>query len=488
MQTKKDRWQEDLFVSGPLSSLVPEDHLFKRVDKVLDFSWLHDAVRGCYCQDNGAPSVDPELALRLMLAGFFEGIVQDRKLMRRAQTDLAFRWFAGLRLDEKLPDRSSLTRIRQRWGEELFRAVFDRTVKQCVAAGLVNTDTVHIDATLIRADVSWESVTTRHVDEVLDANREEEGASDDGDPPRRARGRSRSNKPKKYSPTDPDATLATSSKHSRLAPAYKQHTAVEDHSGVIVDVTVTTGEVNEGKLLLEQIERIEAHTENTVKAVTCDAAYAHPANYKSLEERHTDAVIPPQRPATRKKGNQRIPARRFKYDTHNDRVTCPAGKHLQRSTYVASRNGAIYRARPSDCAACPLRARCFSSTAKARTVLIGEAYTALLRARRRKEKGWDETTREKYTRHRWRVEGVHGRSKTQHGLGRAARRGLANVRVQSYLTAAVMNLKHLATTLDAVQRRITHSLRPTGTPKPTLYALLDWWMSFYPRIQTTAAA
>ena len=154
MQTRKDRWQEDLFVASPLRALVPEDHILKRVDKVLDLSWIHEAVQDRYCQDNGRGSIDPECALRLMLAGFFQGIVRDRTLMREAQVNLAIRWFAGYRLDEKLPDHSSLTRIRQRWGEAVFREVFARTVRACAQAGLVNTRTVHVDATLIRADVS----------------------------------------------------------------------------------------------------------------------------------------------------------------------------------------------------------------------------------------------------------------------------------------------------------------------------------------------
>ena len=134
MQSRKD-WQEDLFVASPLRELVPDDHILKRVDAILDLSWLHEAVRECYCQDNGRPSIDPEAALRLMLAGFFQGIVHDRKLMREAQVNLAIRWFTGYRLDESLPERSSLTRIRQRWGADLFRRIFERTVAQCVAAG-----------------------------------------------------------------------------------------------------------------------------------------------------------------------------------------------------------------------------------------------------------------------------------------------------------------------------------------------------------------
>jgi transposase len=108
-------------------------------------------VAESYCSDNGRPSIDPEAALRLMLAGFFAGIVHDRKLMREAQVNLAMRWFAGYRLHEELPNHSSLTRIRQRWGEERFKRIFQRTVAACIKAGLVDGETVHVDATLMRA-------------------------------------------------------------------------------------------------------------------------------------------------------------------------------------------------------------------------------------------------------------------------------------------------------------------------------------------------
>lgn len=459
MQSRKD-CQEDLFVASPLRDLVPDDHILKRVDAILDLSWLHDEVRECYCQDNGRPSIDPEAALRLMLAGFFQGIVHDRRLMREAQVNLAIRWFAGYRLDEVLPDRSSLTRTRQRWGAQLFRRIFERTVAQCIEAGLVSADTVHIDATLIRADVSWDSLTTRHAEQVMVSNDDEAQERDDDDePPGRGPGRPRTKKPKpqKYSPTDPDATMSTSCKQYHLEPTYKQHTAVEDRSGVIVDVHVTTGQVNEGNQLLEQVERIEATLGEHLACVTCDAGYAHGANYAALEQRGTDAVIPPQ--AAQRRAYERIPARRFKYDAYNDRVICPTGKHLDRKSRTS--NGYIYRARAQDCQTCSLRERCFSQSAKARSVLLGEGYTALLRARRRKEKGWEPPTREKYTRHRWHVEGVHGRAKTQHGLARAVGRGLNNVAIQAYLTATVMNLKKIVTTeqmrdgLLATMKRLT---------------------------------
>jgi len=276
MLGNQERWQEDIFVSCPLRDLVPDDHILKLVDSVLDLSWLNDEVRDLYSEQMGRPSIDPESAVRLMLAGFFQGVVHDRKLMREAQVNLAIRWFAGYRLDEKLPHHSSLTRIRQRWGAERFRRIFERTVAACVDAGLVDGETVHVDATLIRADVSWRSITEQHVEQVLSENREEEQGSEQE--PKQGKGRCRPQskpaKSKKRSTTDPEATMVTNRSDQRLEPSYKQHTAVDDKAAVIVDVEVTTGEVNEGTQLAEQIERIENNTGSSITTITADASYA----------------------------------------------------------------------------------------------------------------------------------------------------------------------------------------------------------------------
>ena len=161
--------------------------------------------------------------------------------------------------------------------------------------------------------------------------------------------------------------------------------------------------------------------------------------------------------------------RRFKYDERHDRVKCPAGNYLERKGRTSTDNGYLYRARSCDCKTCPLRERCIPPTARVREILIGDGFTALLRARRRKEQGWDRQTREKYIRHRWRVEGVHGRAKTQHGLARAKGRGMDNVATQVYLTAAVMNLKKLAATQPIVDaflaaaKRLRARLRQSWT-------------------------
>ena len=123
------------------------------MNQIIGLSWVEEEVADRYCNGNGRPSIAPECAMRLMLAGFFLGIVHDRKLMREAQVNLAVRWFAGYNLEDKTPDHSSLTHIRQRWGEDCFMNVFEKTVEQCTSHNLVSAETVHVDATLIRADV-----------------------------------------------------------------------------------------------------------------------------------------------------------------------------------------------------------------------------------------------------------------------------------------------------------------------------------------------
>jgi transposase len=163
MLGRRARGQLEFFVCGSLRDLVPDDHVLARVDRVLDLGWLHAKVSGLYARE-GRPGIDPEAAVRLMLAGFLLGIVHDRRLLREAQVNLAIRWFAGYGLQERLPDHSSLTRRRQRWGAGRFRRIFERTVKACIAAGIAKGEIVHADASLIRADLAWESLARRHVE------------------------------------------------------------------------------------------------------------------------------------------------------------------------------------------------------------------------------------------------------------------------------------------------------------------------------------
>ena len=454
MLDRRERLQDELFVAGSLRQLIPDDHILVRVDKVLELAWLRAEVSDCYDLHQGRPGIDPEVAVRLMLAGLLVGIVHDRKLLREAQVNLAIRWFVGYRLHERLPDHSSLTRIRQRWGEERFRRIFERTVLSCLDAGLVKGDLLHLDATLIRADVSWESLVKVHVDQVAEANAD--GGDDDGPPtgggmPKA--GKVKGGKLKKISRTDPQARMATAHRSQRLEPSYKQLMAVDGEAGIVVDVAVTPGESHEGASLPGHLERIAALTGLAPERVTADKAYATGQNYALLEARGARGVIPPQRlrPAA-------VPLERFAYDAKHDLVRCPRGRRLLAAARYAK--GRFYRASRRDCQVCPLKAACVPKSMTARSVMVGDGYPALLRARRRHRRKLPED-RIAYGRHRFRVEGLHGEAKAQHGLRRAMRRGLWNVAIQVYLTAAAINLKRLAALFSPIAwlKAVTGHLR-----------------------------
>src|SRR5215469_9946602 len=146
--------------SVSLDALVPRDHFYRHLDRVLDLSFVCDLVRDCYAA-GGRPSVDPVVFFRLQLVMFFEGIRSERLLMRTVADRLSVRWFLGYNLDEPLPDHSSLTSIRTRYGLSVFRRFFEAIVEQCQHAGLVWGRELYFDATHVLADAAMDSLAPR---------------------------------------------------------------------------------------------------------------------------------------------------------------------------------------------------------------------------------------------------------------------------------------------------------------------------------------
>jgi hypothetical protein len=196
-------------------------------------------------------------------------------------------------------------------------------VKACVEAKIAAGEVVHVDASLIRADVSWESLAARHVEAVSRAN-------DHADEEAEKRGR-QSGRYKKVCLTDPDATMATSARNRRLEPSYKQHAVVDDVRGVVLDVEVTTGEVNEGQVVLERVDAAAAVTGQTITTVTADAGYAYGKVYGGLERRGIVPLIP----AKIEPIKSPVPLRRFRYDAKHDLAKCPRGKMLRPGRPIA---------------------------------------------------------------------------------------------------------------------------------------------------------
>src|SRR6187455_620288 len=118
-----------------LEELVPPDHFYRHLERSLDLSFVRDLVREAYAE-TGRPSIDPVIVFKLQLILFFEGLRSERQLLEVVADRLSLRWFVGYDLTESLPDHSSLTRIRERYGLEVFRRFFETIVEQCIRAGL----------------------------------------------------------------------------------------------------------------------------------------------------------------------------------------------------------------------------------------------------------------------------------------------------------------------------------------------------------------
>jgi transposase len=134
-----------------LEDLVSKDNSYRRLEERLDLSFVREMVEDRYAT-SGRPSIDPEVFFRLQLVMFHEGICSERELMRIVADRLSLRWYIGYDLFEPLPDHSSLTRIRGRFGLSVFRRFFERIVELCVEAGLVWGEELYFDATKVDAN------------------------------------------------------------------------------------------------------------------------------------------------------------------------------------------------------------------------------------------------------------------------------------------------------------------------------------------------
>src|SRR5437868_378348 len=158
MGTKERNFAPLIHVS--LEELVPQDHLYRHLERTLDLSFVRELVHETYV-GGGRPSIDPVVFFKLQLVMFFEGIRSERELMRQAADRLSVRWYLGYNLGESLPDHSSLTRIRIRYGVEVFRRFFETIVDQCQQAGLVWGKELYADATKVQANAALSSMKPR---------------------------------------------------------------------------------------------------------------------------------------------------------------------------------------------------------------------------------------------------------------------------------------------------------------------------------------
>lgn len=409
--------QSDLFVHGfSLEARVRRDHPLRQVEAMVDFDFVAAEVEHLY-GGTGRESIPPPTILKLMFLLFFYNVRSERELMATLPAQIDWLWFLGFAINTPIPDHSVLSKARRRWGVDAFRRFFERVVQQCCDEGLLEGGTVFCDSSLVDANASVDSIVTAaciRLDDQTDAA----GAGE-------AKG---------YSTSDLDAAVVSKRGSGPARPRYKTHRAV-DGSGVVTSTMVTPGDVNEGSLLSELIDQHEANTGDVVRTAVADSQYGSTENLLACSDRGIQ-------PHMNVRGQMRnIAAERgvfdqsaFKYDEHTDTFTCPNGATLSRAGKPDQWGLAPYNARQRDCAACPFKSQCTSSSKRTvrRHVRHEDVQQAIKRAS-------SAAARRDLRKRQWLVEGSFAQA-TRYGLKRARYRGLSNVAIQDALIAAIQNI------------------------------------------------
>lgn len=442
MMGRQNNDQDHLFYEFRLDEAVPNNHLVRKIDGVLDLSWVHTELAPHY-PPLGRLSIDPELMIRMLIIGYVFAIRSERALCRDVQVNLAYRWFCKLGLEHKIPDHSAFSRARnERFRDSgIFRQVFERVVEACIAADLVGGEGFAVDASLIQADANkqrsipgseWQK--TGNPKTASRAMQEYLATLDDA-----AFGAASDVTPKFISPSDPAAQW-TGAMRGPAFFAYADNYLIDVKFGVIMDVkasrAIRQAEVGAGKTM---VERTEERFDIKPKWLAADTAYGSGPNLNWLVK---DKDIAPHIPVIDKSKREDATFSRedFRFDKERDVYICPADKTLATTGTVINDGETLrYLATTSDCRDCPLKLRCCPKASFRRIPRsIYEEARDVARALA-KTKAFEQSRRE-----RKRVEMLFAHLKRILKLGRLRLRGPRGAQDEFTLAAIAQNLRRLA--------------------------------------------
>lgn len=442
LKPPKDQQVKMEFVS--INELVPKNHLLRKIAKVIDFSFIHERTKDLYCEDNGRPAIEPVVLFKMLFIGYLFGIRSERQLVREIQVNVAYRWFLGMGLQDKVPDASTISQNRRRRFNDASVAqdIFDGIVFQAMKKRLVGGHTFYTDSTHLKANANKHRFTEKlvaqstksYLGELEDAV--EEDRRRHGKKPLKQGDREAGPKRIKQSTTDPDSGyMVREGKPKGFF--YLDHRTVDSRYNIITDSYVTPASVHDSVPYLDRLDRQTKRFGFAVKHVGLDAGYFTSHICKTLEEKNIYGVIGYRRP-TRRKGM--LPKRAFEYLPDKDCYRCPEGQELRYAT--TNREGyRLYVSSPGICRGCPLRKKCTTSCNRKKTVTrhVWREHVEAVDAHRLTEFG-----KRIYARRKETVERSFADAKELHGHRYARFCGLAKVQVQSLLSAACQNMKKMA--------------------------------------------
>lgn len=430
-----------------IGELVPPDHLLRKIAKAIDFNFIYKKVEGLYCPDNGRPAIDPVVLFKMLFIGYLFGIRSEQRLVREIEVNVAYRWFLGFSLTDKVPHASTFSQNRRRRFHEssIYQEIFDEIVFQAVKRRMVDGKTLYTDSTHLKASANKGKYDKKqvlqsvrdYVDELdrdIVADRKVHGKK-----PLPVRDTVPATKEIKVSTTDPDSGyMVRDGKPKGFF--YLDHRTVDGICGIITDSYVTPGNMHDSQPYLSRLDRQRRRFGFKVEAAGLDAGYFTPHICKGLVERNIYGVIGYSRPAHRP-GYLR--KKDFVYDESSNCYLCPENQILRYRT--TTREGyREYVSDPSICQTCPLLSQCTAnkSCQKLVTRHLWQDHKERINANRYEEKGKSIYKRRKET-----VERSFAEGKELHGHRYARFRGLSKVQMQCLLSAACQNMKKIALTL-----------------------------------------
>jgi len=491
--------QESFFGSYLYDRIVPVDHLLRKINQVVDFSFARQILNDRYTPDTGRPAEDPEFMLRLCLLQYLYSD-SDRQVVENARLNLAYKYFLGLAVDAEVPDYTTISYFRvQRLGEEKFRLVLEQIVQQCIDHGLVKGKRQIIDSTHVIANISPSSITglvrkcrenvlktvakqdTKMAEglglkELKNARQVKFASTEEGlqkeieaagklldtvtaelrrkqiNPTEELKkdlellekavaDREEHAKDKLLSPVDPDARMGK--KTSSTWPGYKAHIIMEEETGIITGVETTPANTTDGSQLKPMLQEQEETHSLKPQELTADKAYDWGENLESLASHQTIANIALSKQVNHRNGVGYFTVDDFLYDPGNIKLMCPAG-HISTNcynevlNYQLNKPGYSFRFRPSWCNVCSLKAKCVKNK-QGRRIHISyyEPYFRQARGRMASGEG-----KQAY-RNRYKIEQKVADLTRYCGLRRCRYRGLARAHIHTLLATTVCNIKRM---------------------------------------------
>ena len=431
--------QDRLFYEFDLEDMVPSDHLLRKIDAVLDLSWLRGELEAHYSH-LGCPSICPELMMRMLLVGYCYSIRSERRLCQEVRMNLAYRWFCGLGLEDTVPHHStfSVNRLGRFRDSDILRKVFEDVVCGCMTAGLVGGEGFAVDASVIEANASrFQRVKGSEVDWTDEQRssrpvREYLVALESDNPPINPK-----QKPKAMSPSDPCAAWTARGRYKVMF-GYSLNYLIDMEHAVIVDVEATPTRISmEVDATEAVIQRTQERLALKPKRIADDVAYGTGEMLGWLVEHDITPHIPVW-DQSEVAAVGKFARADFAYDRDRNLYICPGGRELKTSGTVHDGTTIKYIAKRSDCSRCPLKPQCTTGRERRISRDVNQEARDYTQSLMETEAYWVSGTERK------KIERLFGEVKHILGLTRLRLRGLTGARAEFLLAATIQNLKRLA--------------------------------------------